>query len=281
MTASVPAEKPPSWGASRSGDRRLTALVLAGSRRGAADPVAALAGQPTKALVPVDGQPMLFRVVQSLRACPSVARVVVAAGDGPDAGEAAGLLHRSGCDTLAEPMGTAPSPAGTVSAALASLGTPLLVTTADHPLLRPAMVEEFLASVPPGVAAAAAVVEEELFRAAFPRGRRTWLRFRDGGFSGCNLFLLATPDAARIAGFWRRLEDNRKKPWRMAAAIGPAMLLGTLFRRLSLDDAARGLGRRTGTRLAAIRLSQPEAAIDVDKPDDLRLVETILSRRAA
>ena len=34
-----------------------------------------------------------------------------------------------------------------------------------------------------------------------------------------------------------------------------------------------------GARLAAVVLPQPEAAIDVDKPADLDLVETILARR--
>jgi GTP:adenosylcobinamide-phosphate guanylyltransferase len=60
----------------------VTALVLAGSR-GAEDPVARAAGQPHKCLVPVGGIAMLARVIESLRRCPEIGRIVVALGE-PD-----------------------------------------------------------------------------------------------------------------------------------------------------------------------------------------------------
>ena len=45
-------------------------------------------------------------------------------------------------------------------------------------------------------------------------------------------------------------------------------------------DALAALGRRTGTRLAAVEMPFAEAAIDVDKPADLALAEAVLANRA-
>ena len=62
----------------------FTALVLAGSR-GPTDPVAAAAGLPHKALVPVAGRPMLLRVIDTLRQCPEprpeIGRIVLCLED--------------------------------------------------------------------------------------------------------------------------------------------------------------------------------------------------------
>jgi molybdopterin-guanine dinucleotide biosynthesis protein A len=252
---------------------RLTALVLAGSRNDRPDPVAVAAGVSRKALAPVAGVPMLSRVLQTLREVPEVGRIVVAAQD------AEMLLAAIGSEGDVLPDAGASSPAAAVAAVLERFGPPLLVTTADHPLLTPAMVARFLQDVPRNADAAAAVVHEALFRTRFPEARRTWLRFRDTAVSGCNLFLLATPRAAGVVAFWRRVEGARKQPLRMARLIGPLMLAGYATRLVALRGAVSMLGRRCGARLAAIALPFPEAAVDVDKPDDLRLAESLLATR--
>ena len=79
--------------------------------------------------------------------------------------------------------------------------------------------------------------------------------------------------------FWRRVESQRKRPWRFARAFGPRALLAYLFGRLTLDDAMREASRILGVRAAAVDLPFAEAAIDVDKPADLTLAEDILRRR--
>jgi len=254
-------------------------LVLAGSRA-AGDPVAAARGTSCKATAPVAGVPMVERVLATLRACPEVGDIAVALdADVPLAEEAprlAGWLAR-GVVTRQDP---GPGPSATVATAFAARpdGRPLLVATADHPLLTPPMIAAFLAGARiSGADAVTAVAPTRLLEAAYPKARRTRLRFRDGGYSGCNLFALMTPRAAGALAFWQRLEAQRKRPWRMAAAIGLGTLTGYALGRLSLDGAVDRLGRRAGARLAAVRLNQAEAAKDVDSLDDLALVESILT----
>jgi len=256
------------------GDRRATALVLAGRRRGAMDPMAAAGGVSHKALLPVAGVPMLLRVASALRDSPSVGRIVVCMEAAEET--LAGLPGLEG----ALRRDAAGSPARSAAAALEEFGAPLLVTTADHALLTPAMVEHFIAATPADVDAAAALARRETVLAGFPDTRRTWLRFRDGAFSGCNLFLLAEAEgAARAVRFWRRIEAERKRPLAMARLLGPSTLLRFAFGRLSLRAALDALERRCGARLAAVEMPFAEAAVDVDKPADLALAEAALRAR--
>ena len=260
---------------------RTYRLLLARAMKLAADgrlvtvaEVAAAAGVSHKALLPVAGVPMLARVVAALRARPAVGRVVVVI-EAPHR-TLAGLAMPDAV-VLRE---AAPSPSRSVEAALAEFGAPLLVTTADHALLTPAMVAHFLAALPPGADAAAGLARAETVLAAWPGTRRTWLRFRDGRFSGCNLFWLGTPGAAGAVAFWRRVEQDRKRPLAMIALLGLPALLRFALGRWTLADALAALGRRTGTRLAVVEMPFAEAAIDVDRPADLALAEAALASRA-
>jgi CTP:molybdopterin cytidylyltransferase MocA len=256
------------------------ALVLAASR-GPQDPVARHTGQSHKALVKVDGVAMLVRVLRALRESRSVGRVAVCVEAGASlAGadpEVDGLLAEGGV-TLIDAAAT---PSLSVARALDMLSgpLPLLVTTADHPLLTAAMVDHFCKVAPPDADAAVGVVAASRLQSRHPDAIRTWYRFAGEGYSSCNLFLLRSPEARRIVDFWARLEQHRKRPWRLVAAVGPLALLRFLLGRLSLDDALRHLSRRAGATIRAVELPFAEAAIDVDKPADLALAETILRQR--
>lgn len=245
--------------------RRLTALVLAGTRAGG-DPMAAAEGVSHKALIEVGGQTMIDRVVGALTGLPEVERIVVAI-ERPD------LV--GGLPVTAVPA-EAGGPAATVGAMLRGEGTPLLVTTADNALLQTAWLREFLAACPADADVVAALARRDVVEAAAPQTRRTWLRFADGDFSGCNLFLLATPAAARVIAFWQTLEKERKHPLRMMRRLGALFALRYLLGRLTLAAAAARLGELAGARVAFVSLSDGRAAIDVDKPDDLRLVRALV-----
>ena len=244
----------------------LTAVVLAGSRAGG-DPLARAYGLPHKAALTLAGRPMGAWVVDALRASPAIGRVVVVGEEG----------HAYG----AERMAAQATIGATIEAALDALGTPLLVTTIDHPLLTPAMVAEFLGKVPPDADCAVAVARAETVLGAYPEARRTWLRFRRARVTGCNLFLLARPPARQVVRYWTRMDARRKSLAAMVRAAGPLTLALWGLGLLTMEGAARRLSRRLGAKAAVVELSAAEAAIDVDKPEDARLAEAILARRAA
>lgn len=252
----------------------VTALVLAGSRRGEDDPVARYRGAPAKCLVTAGGVPMVARVVAALAASPRVGRILVSA-DRLDL-----LRAMAWPDGRVELLASEASLSASVADGFAKGGAPLLVTTADHALLEPAMIDHFLAAADrAGCDVAAGLASARVITAAYPDTRRTYLRFRDGGYSGANLFLLRTPAAERGIAFWQRIERDRKAPWRLARAFGPVLLLAYLLRLATLAQAMRLVSRQVGLDVAAIPMPMAEASIDVDKPADLDLVERILARR--
>ncbi|CAO3433252.1 nucleotidyltransferase family protein [Azospirillum doebereinerae] len=267
--------------AERTVTATITAIVLAGSR-GADDPVAVAAGVSHKALAPAAGVPMLVRVLETLAAVPRIGRMAVVI-ERPDLVLENPAFARFLAQGRLAVVPAASSPSRSVLAALEAVPDPFpcLVTTADHPLLTPAMVEHFWTHAPPDADAAVGLARAETIRAAHPDTRRTYLRFGDGAWSGCNLFALRTAAALSVVTFWRRVERDRKKPWRMIRLLGPGTLLSYALGRLRLGTALAVLGRRTGTRLAAVDMPFADAAVDVDRADDLALAEAVLARRGA
>lgn len=254
-----------------------TAIVLAGRRPGE-DAFAAAHGVAAKALIPLGGEPMLGRVVRTLLASPPVGRIVVLAQD------AESLLTGELAWMALDPRIAIANASEGISASVGRLaGTdaapyPLLVTTADHPLLRPEMIDAFLAGAA-GADAAFAMVERSVVESVHPETQRTWLKVADGHYSGANLFALITPASKLGTDFWARAEKDRKRPLKLLGYLGPGILLRAVTRTISLQAAAERAGRKAGFRLKAVTLPFAEAAIDVDKPVDLELAERILAER--
>jgi GTP:adenosylcobinamide-phosphate guanylyltransferase len=244
----------------------FNALILAGSR-GGPDPLAEYAGVADKALTDIAGTTMLARVVAALRDA-GASRIAVSANSTAVAA-AGGTL---GVEMIAAEAG----PSGSAAAGFAMLGAPLLITTADHALLRPEWIAQFLRDAPTGADVVALLARRQAIEAVAPETRRTYLRFADGDWSGCNLFLLATPRAGAAIALWQSVEADRNRPWRIVRRLGPALLLQYLVRRLTLSAAIAHLGRRAGVRAAIVAAEDGRAAIDVDKPSDLDLVRKIV-----
>lgn len=244
----------------------FSALVLAGSR-GGVDPVAAYGEAPHKALIRLGGETLLARVVGALRAAGATRIAVISSHP-----QVRDEIARLGAEALDEAAG----PSLSVKAGAGVLGTPLVVTTADHALLEPEWVTRFLADTPADADVTVLVAARPTVEAAAPGTKRTWLKLADGDWSGCNLFYLANDRALGVIDLWRRVEAERKRPWKMAQILGPGMLIRYLFRRLSLRDAAARLGALAQVNAAIVETPYGLASVDVDKPADLDLVRQIV-----
>lgn len=247
-----------------------TAIVLAGSRPGA-DPFAETHGVDLKALIPVVRKPMVSRPVMALLDSPGVDRVHVLAQQ-PDR-----IAAALPTDPRLSVELSGSSIAATLAAIFADPSTryPLLVTTADHALLDPAMVADFCVKAE-GADLAIGLVERARLMARLPQTTRTWLTFRGGAYSGANLFAFGSARAANAVELWRTVEQDRKKGWRMIAALGPLALIGAVLRLRTLDQTLASIGRRLGISIRKIEMTNPLAAVDVDKPADHALVTAII-----
>ena len=251
-----------------------TAIVLAGSRPGR-DEFAHQFGTDMKALIDVCGEPMVRRPVRALLESASVARVIVLS-QSPE--RIADVIPKDPRLDFRQSEGTI---AETMLAICDDPQTrwPLLVTTADHALLGPETVDEFARGA---LCAdiAIGIVERANLLARLPHTERTWLKFRGGAYTGANLFALKSPAVRPATELWRSVEQDRKKAWRVMSLLGPMVLLCVALRLVSIDDVLSRLGARLGLDIKAVRLSNPLAGVDVDKPADHTLVEAILAGEA-
>lgn len=241
------------------------ALVLAGSR-GGADPAAQYGGVAHKALITLGGQTLLERVLAALAAA-GVAHTAVSTSH-PEVAERAQLL---GARVLPSEAG----PSLSVRRGLEVLGAPLLITTSDHALLQPAWIRRFLDDAPAEAEICALVARRDVVERDAPGTKRTYLRLADGEWSGCNLFLVRSLSGLAAVDLWRKVEADRKKPWRIVRRLGPRLLFRYLSGRLTLAEALAGLGGLCGVRAAAVATPFGMAAVDVDKPSDLDLVRAL------
>jgi molybdopterin-guanine dinucleotide biosynthesis protein A len=246
------------------------ALVLAGSR-GGVDPVAAYAVVSQKGLIVLGGRTLLARVLDALDKA-GAERIGVSTND---AALEAALADETTRATLSR-LPSAAGPSQSVHDGAQAMGTPLLVTTVDHALLQAEWVSDFMADTPADADIAILLGEEALVQAAAPTTKRTYLAFRDGRYSGCNLFYLKTPASLRAIDLWRTVEKHRKQPWKIAALFGPVTLIRYLLGQMTLDEMVARIGRLAGVRAAAVRARHGLAAVDVDKPADLDLVRSLV-----
>ncbi len=262
------------------GSLTVTVLVLAGARPGP-DPVAEAVGVSIKVLAPVGGMPMVARVLKTLEASYLVAQRVLCGPSWEVVQEQAflrDLVETGKVRWMAPQQGPSLSVKGFLEQFPEDL--PLLVTTADHALLTVEMVEYFLREASrTQVDVAVALVPYSVVAEAYPQSKRTVIGFRGGGYCGCNLFFLSTPKARQLVEFWVQVERERKRPFRLIGQLGWLMLIRYVLGVLSLADAFRELSQRMGLSIKEIILPFPEAAIDVDTPEDLALVEQIVEKR--
>ncbi|MEE4145484.1 MAG: nucleotidyltransferase family protein [Halieaceae bacterium] len=258
----------------------MIAVVLAGDRT-KKDSLIKHSRAGCKALIEIDGIPMVRRVLNALQQSRAVSKIVLA---GPEAHEVAMDKPLSELIASEEISWYAPeaSPSASAYHTMQSLepDTPVLLTTTDHPLLTREIVDAFSrqsladdADVTVGLAPYALITE------AYPGIKKTVFRFSDGDFCGCNLFAFLTPEGRQAASFWRKIEQQRKKPLVLIGLLGWRMVLRYRLGLLSLEEALCRLGKRLGLRMHAVILPYANAAIDVDSIADLELVSDFLADR--
>jgi GTP:adenosylcobinamide-phosphate guanylyltransferase len=231
-------------------------------------------GLTHKCAIEVGGKPMLTRVVETLRACSRIGEITVAM---ESEAQCTSILG-----SLSEHVRFIPSRTSAArSAAAAVQAFPTLVTTGDHPLLTVEMLDAFLSRTEQSAAdLTVGLATAETILAEFPNAQRTFLKFGPDRVSGCNLFGLRTEAATRALDFWHYLEPVRKKPWRLVSAFGPVALFRFLTGAINLKAAFEIASRRLHLKALPVLLPYAEAAVDVDKPADKELAESIMQRRA-
>ncbi|MFW5634223.1 MAG: NTP transferase domain-containing protein [Erythrobacter sp.] len=259
--------------------RSVTALVMAGKRSGALDPLAAAAGVAQKAVVPVNGVPMIERVVAAVAACPEVAAIRIVAHDKDEiaAIPAIAALVEEGRLAFAEGRFNI---VDSVLSGAEGVEFPLLITTADNCLVTPEGYSEFIAKCRAEDAqGAAGLARREAVQEADPLGQTRFYEFSDGGYSNCNMYWIGSRVALAAAEIMREGGQFVKYPRRIIKAFGLMNLVRFRLGWGSKEKLFAQISRRFGFKLVPIVLSDGHYAIDVDNERTLAVTEKILKRR--
>jgi len=240
----------------------LDAVVLAG---GPPDAVAALEpGAPNKAFVRVGGTELVARTIAGLRASSRIDRVVAVAP--PAVAAHAALAGAS------EVRGDGPRMIDSLRSGLAGFVEDrlVLIAAADLPALDAPAVDEFVdALLARELDLAYACLERRHHVALYPEFPHTWARLREGRFCGGGLVALRPRVLPRLALLLDALGDARKSPWRLAGLFGWDVLARFALGRLSVEQAEARGSRLIGARVGAIRCTQAQIALNVDRVEDV------------
>jgi len=252
------------------------AVVLAGERPGGSV-LSRQLGLAAGVLADVAGKPAVQRVIETLENSSQVDGGILC-GPGEEifrkSPEFGRILDGTGFEWLVPMAG----PSASALHAVRSLDHyPVLLTSGDHALLTPDLVNRFCRSaVSVGGDVVAGLVPHAIVQAAFPESQRTVQKYRDGGFCGANLYAILNPAGLAALVFWQAVEAQRKRPWRIAKKLGIGFLLRYLLRRVTLQEAFLRLSAISGCRASYVLLDSPQAAVDVDTLADRDLAERIL-----
>jgi len=152
----------------------------------------------------------------------------------------------------------------------------LLVITGDLPFVTPAAINDFVQrSLSSRADVTYSIIPRESAERTFPGGRRTYVRLREGVFTGGNAVMLTREFVRCQYTLIDHLYAGRKNPLRLASTLGVSFIFGLLTHRLTLPQLEARASRVVGARVAAIVTTFAEIGFDIDKLDDLYLARRV------
>lgn len=253
---------------------KLRAVILTGSRN-RNYPMLRGTGLQSKVLLPVNGKPMIARVLETVSASKYQPELYVSTDD-PDIEALRGQYDFTAL----------PAESKAVHSFIRSLeripgNGRVLFVSGDHPLLTPEMVDYFVdEAMRRDLTGAAAMINGTLVDKKYPESRRTYFPVKGGRYSGGNMYLV---DKERFFGNTAVLDlidTNRKNPIKSALSVlGPIGFLLVLFRMIDIHEVARRASKQIGCETGIVEMPFAECCMDVDKESDRVIAEEILAQR--
>lgn len=255
--------------------QQYDAVILAGGR---ALWLKEICGTEHRCLAPLKERRMVDYIIDALLQSSCIRRIVIAT-NAKAAAQLEGTLPPQVTTCLSE----SDMPA-TAYAAIKALGeectASVLFACDDIPLLTGEAVQSFMQQCEktPGKGIYYAVIPKESCLKRFPDAKRTFGTLTDGTFTGGNLMLIKKEVVINSQELGREIFALRKSPFGLANWLGWSFILKAFFRRLSISEAEKRFSQIMHTPSKAVITSFAEVGMDVDKPEDLKLIEKYLNK---
>jgi len=159
--------------------------------------------------------------------------------------------------------------------------THLLFVTGDIPLVTPEGLENYIrTSLGTGAALTYPIIPREASEIRFPGARRTYVKLREGTFTGGNAIFTTANLLDDKAELIQGLYAARKQPLKLAKLLGLGTVLRLITGTITLPYIEAVATRILDAPARAIISPHPEIGFDVDKLDDLLAVERALAEKA-
>lgn len=245
-----------------------------------------LAGAPNKgqlrqispaqyeAEIEIAGRPMLDYVVLALERVQSIKRIVIVGYES--------MLSNNKLDgkrlIFVKP---GPSVINSLEHGFSVLtpGEPVLILTSDIPLITKEALEDFLDRCQ-GQAGEIfySFVPKMINDQKYPGVQRTYVRLKEGTFTGGNLVLLSPEIIGEKLTTLTKAVALRKKPLKLCRMLGWGYLFKLLLGILTIKEIEDRVAEVLGVKVVGIVSPYPEVGIDVDKPSDLKLAREVLTK---
>lgn len=252
----------------------MDAVVTAGGRFAPKDPLYRLTKDGYKALLDIDGKPMIQWVLDALSGTDRVDTVAVVGLPVDTALECSHTL------TIIENQGDM---IRNIQAGVAYLDQihpqddHCLVVSSDIPAIRSEMIAWLVETVLAGNADIVYnVIGRQVMEERFPGSRRTYVTLQGESFCGGDANAIRKTMARATNPLANKLVEARKNPVRQAALVGFGTVLRLLLGKLTLDQAVEAICRRMEITGLAVRCPYAELGMDVDKPFQYEIMRNYL-----
>lgn len=228
-----------------------------------------------EAQIEITGRPMIDFVVAALEKLECIDRVVVVAADEV----AAGLKGKK----IWKVVPPGPDMVESLHRALRLLrqGGHVLVLSSDIPLITAEALRDFLRQCQEREADIYySLVPRRVIEERFKGVQRTYVRLKDGIFTGGNVVLINPEAVLAYSHYLRQAIQLRKHPLKLCRLLGIKFFLKFLGGRLTVAEVEVRVEELIKLKGAGVISLHPEIGIDVDKPSDLQFARAVLEQRA-
>lgn len=120
------------------------------------------------------------------------------------------------------------------------------------------------------------IIQEETMDRMFPNNRRTFARMKEGKFCGGDLQLVRYTLASDRKEVIEKILSNRKSVVKQAFFISPLTFFRFVFHRVGIEEAERIISKVIKAKIKGVISTYADLGFDVDKPNQLDLVRNML-----
>ena len=249
----------------------MDALILGGAPN--KGPLRKISCAEYEAGINIAGRPMIDYVISTLSKVPVISRIVVVCDESVLSEESKNQVNsivKPG-RTLFESLDNGIRATETRE--------PLLVLTADIPLISKEALEDFLQQCQSQKADVYySFVPKEVNENKYPGVRRTYVKLREGVFTGGNIVLLSPEIIGEHTQVLNKAISLRKKTLKLCLMLGWKYLFYLVTGRLTIRQIEEQVARILKIKAVGVISTFPEVGIDVDKPGDFYLVSRVLAK---